>query len=74
MGELLAYAVLLLPVALVAAIVVLVVSWGPFRGRIATGVHRLARIALVEVVLVIATLVWMSQDPASGSAPYPGAS
>ena len=64
MLEALAYGVLLLPVAVVATLVVLVWSWGPMRGPIATRVHRLARIALVvEALLVIAALVWMSQDP-----------
>ena len=64
MLEALAYGVLLLPVAVVATLVVAAWSWGPMRGPIATRVHRLARIALVvEALLVIAALVWMSQDP-----------
>ncbi len=74
MLEALAYGVLLLPVAVVATLVVLIMSWGPLRGPIATRVHRIARIAIVvEAVLVIAALVWISQDPAFGFTPYPGA-
>ena len=65
--EALAYGVLLLPVAVVVTLVVLVMSWGPLRSPIAKRWHRIARIAIVvEAVLVIAALIWMSQDPAWG--------
>ncbi len=61
---------LLLPVVLVATLVVLVIS-SRRSDPIATRVHRIARIAIVvEAVLVIAALVWISQDPGLGFTRY----